>query len=152
MAGRDRITFALVLLVMVLSVIGRAYPWIAIPITLFAVFLLVWGRDSRRTEAFIGRLPGGAKLLETLEYLDFVLSPRDREYEQHIRTIIIGYDRDRQKFLRDLWRVRSSSGTPAEHLNRFVADGFIEYPKDGPGWIKPELREIVGRTLHEVSA
>lgn len=150
MAQKARITLGIALFVAVAAMIGRAYLWIAIPLTLFAVFLILWGRESKKVEAAIGQMPGGRYALVILEQLDLLLSPRDREYEQHVRSIIISYDRDQQKSLRDLWRTRSSSGTSGEHLNRFVADGFIEYPKDGPGWIKPDLREVVGRTLDEV--
>jgi len=152
MATRDRTTLGIALVVAAVAVIGRAYPWIAVPLGLFAVFLIVWGREGRRTEAFIGRVPGGSYMLKGLEQLDLILSPRDREYERHIRTVIGGYDVDQRKSLRDLWRTRSSSRTPSEHLNRFVADGFIEYPKDGPGWIKPDLRDIVARALDELGA
>jgi hypothetical protein len=147
MAGRDRITLGLGLIVAVLAMAAREYVWLQIPLAAFAVFLIVWGREGKRTEAFVSRLPGGSYALKTLEQLDLVLSPRDREYEQHRKNIIIGYDDDQRKALRELWRTRNTSHNP--HLDRFVKDGWIEYPKDGPGWIKPELMAVVGRTLDE---
>jgi hypothetical protein len=58
---------------------GREFPWIAIPLELFAIFLIIWGREGRRTEAFIGRLPAGGYMLKVLEQLDLILSPRDRD-------------------------------------------------------------------------
>ena len=91
MAGKSRITFALALLFAVLAVIGGAYLWIAVPMTLFAIFLLVWGREGRRTEAVVGGLPGGYYLLKVMRQLDLVLSPRDVAYEQHIRETITKY-------------------------------------------------------------
>ena len=38
-----RVTTAIALLITVLAVIGRGYPWISIPLALFAVCLFVWG-------------------------------------------------------------------------------------------------------------
>ena len=147
---KERSTLQIALVVAVAAMIGRAYLWIAIPLTLFAIFLILWGKDGKNVEAAIGRMPGGRYALLALEQLDLLLSPRDREYERYIRAIILRYERDQQQSLRVLWLTRSSSSTPNEHLNRFVADGFIEYPKDGPGWIKPDIRTIVDRTLDEL--
>ena|SRR5271166_2636343 len=150
MAGRDRITFALVLLVMVLSVIGRAYPWIAIPITLFAVFLLVWGREGRRTEAVIGALPLGNYLLKALKQLDLILSPRDLEYEQQIKVIITEYDDGLRKALRVLWKTRNPNNIGIEQWSRFFKDSLVESPSNNRGGVKAELREIVGRVLDDL--
>jgi len=41
------ITLGLAFFVTALTVVGRAYPEIAIPLILIAVFLIVWGRDAR---------------------------------------------------------------------------------------------------------
>src|SRR6266567_7298735 len=150
MAGRDRITLGIALFVAGLAVIGPQFPWIEIPLWLFAVFLVLWGRAPRRTEAFIGHLPGGEYVLKALEQLDLVLSPRDREYEQRIRAIIIAYTDDLRGSLRKLWHARNSSQIPAQHLNQFTVDGLIEYPHNGPGWIKLELRDTVNRVLDEL--
>jgi hypothetical protein len=93
----------------------------------------------------------GRHLLRGLEQIDLLLVPQDREYNQHIRSIIQGYDAEWRRALRVLYRTRNTNSV-APYLSRFVADGFIEYPKDGPGWIKPELRDIVGRALDEFGA
>jgi hypothetical protein len=152
MAERARIAMGLAFLVTGLAVIGRAIPWIALPLELFAVFLIVWGIEPRATEAIIGKLSFGRYILKGLEYIDSVLSPRDREYDQHIQAVITAYNDDLRASLRTVFRTRNSSRILADHLNRFVADGLIEYPKDGPGWIKPELRRVVSRTLDELGA
>jgi hypothetical protein len=52
------------------------------------------GRAERRTEAFIGGLPGGSYALKALNQLDLIINPRDQEHDKHIRTIIVGYDDD----------------------------------------------------------
>jgi hypothetical protein len=148
MAARARIAFGFALLIAALAVIGRAIPWVSVPLLLLAVFVIIWGKEQRATEAFVKNLPMGQYILAALD--TFV--PRDREYNEHIRIIIEGYDVDLRKALRTLYRTRNTSRVVSQHLSKFVADGFIEYPKDGPGWIKPELRDIVGRTLDDLGA
>jgi hypothetical protein len=113
-------------------------------------FYMGSGRPPHRT--FIGRLPGGKYALKALGQLDLIISPRDQEYEQHVCAIIDGYDHDLQNSLRELCRTRTSSRTPANHLDRFTADGLIEYPKNGPGWIKADLRRAVDSTLDKLGA
>jgi hypothetical protein len=150
MATRDRITLAIALVVVLVAMIGSYFPLVAIPLWLFAAFLFAWGREPRRTEAFIGRLPGGGYIVKALERLDLVLSTRDQEYDQLIRTIVTDYDNDLRQSLRILWRTRNTSQIMAEHLNQFTTDGLIEYPHLGPGSIKPELRYIIERVLDEL--
>jgi hypothetical protein len=150
MATRDRITLAIALVVVLVAMIGSYFPLFAIPLWLSAAFLFVWGREPRRTEAFIGRLPGGGYILKALERLDLVLSIRDQEYDQQIRTIVTDYDNDLRQSLRILWRTRNTSRIMAAHLNQFTTDGLIQYPQLGPGSIKPELRDIIERALDEL--
>jgi hypothetical protein len=38
-----------------------------------AAFLIAWGQDAKRTEDFIGGLPGGGHLLKALAQLDAAL-------------------------------------------------------------------------------
>jgi hypothetical protein len=52
--------------------------------------------------------------------------------------------------LRTLFSARNSSKIVAQHLSQFNADGFMEYPKEGPGSIKEELRVVVGHRLNEL--
>jgi hypothetical protein len=82
MATRDRITLAIALVVVSVAVISSYFPLVAIPLWLSAAFLFVWGREPRRTNAFIGRLPGGGYILKALAQLDCVLSPRAQDYDQ----------------------------------------------------------------------
>ena len=42
-----------------------------------AAFLMAWGMQPKRTEAFVGRLPWGNYLLKTLAKLDLMLSGRN---------------------------------------------------------------------------
>jgi hypothetical protein len=88
---RNRITLGLAIAV---AVLGQAamIPWIAVLATVLSVFLILWGRDSQRTEAAIGGLPGvGPFLLRALHQLDRILSPPDKELEQHLREVISTY-------------------------------------------------------------
>jgi hypothetical protein len=150
MARRDRITLGLALAVTGVAVMGREFPWIAIPLEIFALFLIVWGREERRTEAFIGRLPGGKYLLRALLQLDLILSPRDLAYEGQIQAIITGYEHELRESLRRLWRTRNPSDVPQQHWERFKRDGLVEHSFSGPGGVRAELREIVGRALDEL--
>jgi hypothetical protein len=152
MVGRGRITFALALLVTVLSMIGRAYLWIAIPTTLFAVFLLVWGREGRRTEAVIGQLPlrFGYYLLKALKQLDLILSPRDLEYEQQITKTITDYDDSLRKALRILLKTRKPNNISTQQWERFFEDSLAESPFNMRGGVKSELREVVGHVLDDL--
>jgi hypothetical protein len=73
---RDRTTLGIALLVAGAAVIGNAYPWISAPLIMLAVFFIAWGRDQRRIEALVGRLPAGPRLLKCLNQLDLIISPR----------------------------------------------------------------------------
>jgi hypothetical protein len=147
-AAKARITLGIALFVAALAVIGREVPWIAILLILFAVFLVIWGKEQRATEAFIKDLPLGSHILKGLDALDSVLTPRDRDHELHIRSVISCYDDQTRAALRKLLQTKNTNTVPT-YENKFKADGFIEYPKDGPGWIKPELRDVVARTLNQ---
>jgi hypothetical protein len=76
---RDRTTLGIALLVAATAVIGKAYPWISILLIMLAVFFIAWGRNQRRMEAFVGRLPAGPYLLTWLQQLDLIISPRDEQ-------------------------------------------------------------------------
>jgi hypothetical protein len=135
----------------VVAAMSREFLWITLPLTLFAIFLFVWGREEHRTENVISRMPVvGKYMLKPLEQIDSIISPRDQEYERYVAIVIDGYDHDLRKSLRELWRTRNSSRILANHLSQFVADGLIEFPKNGPGWIKADLRRVVGRTLDKL--
>ncbi|KAF0206416.1 MAG: hypothetical protein FD139_3779 [Methylocystaceae bacterium] len=42
-----------------------------------AGFLLVWGREPKRTEEFVGGLPFGNHLLKAMAQLDLIISSRE---------------------------------------------------------------------------
>ena len=50
--------------------------WIAVLLFVLAAFLIAWGLEPKRTEAFVGRLPYGNYLLKALAKLDSMLSDR----------------------------------------------------------------------------
>jgi Mn2+/Fe2+ NRAMP family transporter len=49
---------------------GLAFHLIAVLLLAVAVFLIVWGQEPKRTEEFIGGLPGGDHLLKALAQLE----------------------------------------------------------------------------------
>ena len=149
MARRDRITLGIALAVAVIAVIGREFAWIAVPLLILAVFLIAWGREPRRAEAFIGRLPGGQYLLKGLNQFDLILSPRDLEREQHLRTILQGYGPLVRQNLRRLMITDNPSSVLPGEWEWFNKDRLVEHPHSGPGGIKPELKEVLGRLLDE---
>jgi hypothetical protein len=150
MAGRDRITLGIALAVAVVAMIGRDYPWIAAPLMLLAIFLIVWGREPRRTEAFINQLPGGKYLRRLVEQLDSTLSPRDREHEQHIRSLLARYDPEHRASLRTLLLTRSSGSIPGPHWQQFYSDSLVDKTFAGPEGIKSDLRESVRGALDDI--
>ena len=84
--------------------------------------------------------------------LKYIMNDEAKErYENFVSGFLHYYDTEVRNALRTLYRTRNTN-LVEPHRGRFVADGFIEYPKDGPGWLKPELRDIVGRTLDELGA
>lgn len=145
-----RITMGLALLVTAIAVIGRAIPVISVPLILFAVFLIIWGREPRATEVFIGGLPLGNYILKGLGQIDSILTPRDREFDQYIKSIIKGYDANLLKSLRVLYLTRNARNISPVHWDQFNQDTLVDYPHAGPSAIKTDLRVIVGRTLDEL--
>jgi hypothetical protein len=70
MANRKKtITLGIALAVAVLATVASA-TWITVLLFVLAAFLMVWGMQPKRTEAFVGRLPWGNYLLKALAKLD----------------------------------------------------------------------------------
>jgi hypothetical protein len=103
-------------------------PLIEIALESIAIFFIVWGMNSRGTEAFIGNLPGGKYVLKILEQIDLLLSPRDLEYEQRIREVIIGYDNDLRKALHGLLKTRNPFDLTSQEWERFFKRLFGGFP------------------------
>lgn len=112
--------------------------------------LIFWGRDSERTEAFIGSLSGGKFLLRVLHQLDLIISPRDIDYELHLRKLIAGYEPQYRRSLRELSDTRAGAQINGVHWQKFKTDGLIDHPSGGPGPIKPELRDMIRRILRDL--
>ena len=149
--AKARITLGLAIFITALAVIGRAYPEIAIPLMLVAMFLIVWGRQPRTTESFIGGLPAGKYIIKFLHQIDLVISPRDEKYEQHLRELISNYPPPVRASLILLRKTRTGTSIPEAHWQQFRHDGLVEHPHSGPGPIKEELREMIGRILDDLS-
>ena len=147
---RDRTTLGIALAVAVVAIIGRDFPLIAVPLALLAILLVVWGRESQGTERFIGSLPGGRYLLKGLHQLDLVLSPRDQEFEQHLRRTIAAYPVVVRASLAKLKKTRNARSIDDAHWRQFDQDGLVDHPHSGPGPIKDNLRDIIGRILDEL--
>lgn len=99
MTSRVRITLGIALLTTVLAVFLREIQWLAAPVFLFGIFLIVWGRLLSETEKWIAQLPGREIILNGLDQLDMILIPRDRDLEQHLRKTIGVYDAPRRQAL-----------------------------------------------------
>ena len=67
MTLNNRTTFGIALAVAVLA--GLTSVWLAVLVLVLAVFIIAWGQEPERTEAFVERLPGGNYLLKALEKL-----------------------------------------------------------------------------------
>jgi hypothetical protein len=78
MANRKKtITLGIALAVAVLATVASA-GWITVLLFVLAAFLMAWGMQPKRTEAFVGRLPWGNYLLKALAKFDLMLSGRRR--------------------------------------------------------------------------
>jgi hypothetical protein len=70
---KQKITLGIALAIAILAAVVAV--WIAVPLLLIAVLLFFWGLESKRTEAFVGRLPYiGNYILKALAELDTSLS------------------------------------------------------------------------------
>ena len=77
MANRKKtITLGIALAVAVLGTVASA-TWITVLLFVLAAFLMAWGMQPQRTEAFVGLLPWGNYLLKALAKLDLMLSGRN---------------------------------------------------------------------------
>ena len=72
---RKTITLGIALAVAVLATVASA-TWVTVPLFVLAAFLMAWGMEPKRTEAFVGRLPFGNYLLKALAKLDLLLPGR----------------------------------------------------------------------------
>ena len=72
---RKTITLGVALVVAALATVASA-AWITVLLFMLAAFLMAWGMQPKRTEAFVGRLPWGNYLLKALAKLDLMLSGR----------------------------------------------------------------------------
>ena len=65
MANRKKtLTLGIALAVAVLATVASAIAaWITVLLFVLAAFLMAWGMQPERTEAFVGRLPWGNYLL-----------------------------------------------------------------------------------------
>jgi hypothetical protein len=80
MGNSARTTFGFALFIAVIGGLSGSL-YIAIPLILIAAFLIVWGRAPTSTESFIGGLPWGATLLQTLRNIDSLTSQRQDRWE-----------------------------------------------------------------------
>jgi hypothetical protein len=71
---------------------------------------------------------------------------RNIEYEQHIRDTVANYDGEQRAALRTLLRTRNTNNDFSSALRPLTDHGLIEFPKDGPGSVKEELRDILRRS------
>jgi hypothetical protein len=72
---RKTVTLGIALAVAVLATVASA-TWAAVLLFVLAAFLMAWGMEPKRTEAFVGRLPFGNFLLKALAKLDLILPGR----------------------------------------------------------------------------
>ena len=72
---REKITLGIALAVAVLAIVASA-AWVSALLFMLAAFLMAWGMEPKRTEAFVGRLPFANYLLTALAKLDLILPGR----------------------------------------------------------------------------
>ena len=127
-------------------------PWLGYLLLVVALFLLVWGRERRRTEALIREAPwwlGPHYWLSCLEHLDLLLTPRDLKHEQYLRNVLTSYGPYQRMALRKLLDTNNTNLVP-QCEDTFKSDGLLDYPKDGPGAIKEAYRDSIRRLLDDL--
>jgi hypothetical protein len=129
----------------------REIHWLAVILTLFGLFLVVWGRLPTETERAITQLPGGKSILKGLDQLDIILVPRDQALEKYLRERIESYDAQKRAALKNLLETRNPRRFGAEWPT-FLADGLVVGDFSGPGPIKEEFREPVKRILKSLGS
>jgi Mg2+/Co2+ transporter CorC len=134
---------------MVLTVMARGFLFVEIALGLVAIFFIVWGIAPEDTESVISRLIGRKYARKCLRNIDLIWSPRDRTYDEHIRTLIIGYNDDLQKALRKLMITRNPMDLTSQQWERFHADRLVD-SNHNRGPVKNELRDIIGWTLDDL--
>ncbi len=75
MALNNRTKLGIALGVAVLA--GLTSISLAVLLLALAGFLVVWGREPKRTEEFVGGLPFGNRLLKAMAQLDSIISSRE---------------------------------------------------------------------------
>jgi hypothetical protein len=149
MASRARITLGIALLLAVLAMIIREIQWLAALLTLFGLFLIVWGRLPSETEKWIAQLPGGEIILKGLDELDTILVPREPDAEKHLREIIERYDARRRASLKQLIITRNASLAGSD-WTVFNQDGLVISTFSGPGPVREEFRDPIKRILRDL--
>ena len=56
---------------------GLTSVWLSVLLLALAGFLVLWGREPKRTEEFVGGLPFGHHLLKAMAHLDGIISSRE---------------------------------------------------------------------------
>ncbi len=153
MPERDRIAVGFTILAALLGALAVLVPWIILPAALLAVFLFFWGRKSQRTEEAVSRVPIlGQALSRWLHQFDLIITPREEEYEQHLRQKIGAYEPQYRKSLRQLWETRAPLTISGVHWERFKTDGLVNWSHGTLGSIKTEIRGAVDRILRDLES
>jgi hypothetical protein len=77
MNSSNRTKLGIVLAIAVLAALASGL--LALLLLAFAAFLIVWGREPKRTEQVIGGLPAGDHLLKALARLDSAIASGSSE-------------------------------------------------------------------------
>lgn len=56
---------------------GLTSVWLSVLLLTLAGFLVLWGREPKRMEEFVGGLPFGNNLLKAMAHLDGIISSRE---------------------------------------------------------------------------
>jgi hypothetical protein len=163
MALNNRSKLGITVAIAVLA--GLTSVWIAVPLLVLAALLIARGQAPERTEAFVGRIPGGNSLLKALARIDLILWPPDLGQkdlvqedlqvalaqedkgdlvqEEYFRAILRGYSPLARRNLRHLRLTGNPKSVLEEEWEQYFQDGIVE------GGVRPEWRELIGRLLDE---
>jgi len=132
---RKTITLGIAVAVAVLAAVVNT-AWIAALLFVLAAFLLAWGLQPKRTEAFIGRLPFGNYVLKALAKFESMISQRGwANSRKHL-----GFDKAALARPRLVFPVRVQPGTKAA-LEKAATDDL----RSVSSLIKKSLVELATR-------
>jgi len=152
-SARDRITLGLALILAVGSGLSNS-TYVAVPLLLIAIFLLLWGRAPKRTEAVVAGLPFGGKLLWGLAHIDRTITPPvvlpgDAERAAYFARVWTNVTAEEKRRLASVCIHGRGSPFSSPRWERLGSDALVEADTQGHARIRQEYKELIVESLRK---